>query len=139
VFAHEHTGLLTTGEREALELSFNLGSHADDPNVLTATSTLEMGIDIGDLSTTMLSSIPPSVASYLQRIGRAGRKTGTALVLAIINQRPHDLFFYARPSELLDGRIDSPGCWLDASAVLVRCWCGNIWPTASTKRSRPVC
>ena len=120
VFAHEHTGLLTTGEREALELSFNLGSHADDPNVLTATSTLEMGIDIGDLSTTMLSSIPPTVASYLQRIGRAGRKTGTALVLAIINQRPHDLFFYARPSELLDGRIDSPGCWLDASAVLVR-------------------
>jgi DEAD/DEAH box helicase domain-containing protein len=120
VFAHEHTGLLTTGEREALELSFNLGSHADDPNVLTATSTLEMGIDIGDLSTTMLSSIPPSVASYLQRIGRAGRKTGTALVLAVINQRPHDLFFYARPSELLDGRIESPGCWLDASAVLVR-------------------
>ena len=120
VFAHEHTGLLATGEREALEYSFNKGGHADDPNVLTATSTLEMGIDIGDLSTTMLCSIPPTTASYLQRIGRAGRKTGTALVLTVINQRPHDLFFYARPDALISGEVEPPGCWLDASAVLVR-------------------
>ncbi|WP_257263618.1 DEAD/DEAH box helicase [Endozoicomonas sp. ONNA2] len=120
VFAHEHTGLLTTDERENLEMSFNAGGHGDDPNVLTATSTLEMGIDIGDLSTTMLCSIPPSTASYLQRIGRAGRKTGTALVLSVINQRPHDLFFYARPEDLLCGDVEPPGCWLDASAVLVR-------------------
>lgn len=120
VFAHEHTGLLATAEREALEYSFNQRSHADDPNVLTATSTLEMGIDIGDLSTTMLCSIPPTTASYLQRIGRAGRKTGTALVLSVINQRPHDLFFYARPEALISGDVEPPGCWLDASAVLVR-------------------
>jgi DEAD/DEAH box helicase domain-containing protein len=120
VFAHEHTGLLNTEERENLELEFNGGAHADAPNVLTATSTLEMGIDIGDFSTTMLCSIPPTAASYLQRIGRAGRKTGTALVLSIINQRPHDLFFYARPQALLAGEIDPPGCWLDASAMLVR-------------------
>lgn len=120
VFAQEHTGLLSTPEREALEISFNHGDHADDPNVLTATSTLEMGIDIGDLSTTMLCSIPPTTASYLQRIGRAGRSTGTALVVAVINQRPHDLFFFARPFEMLSGRIEPPGCWLDASAVLVR-------------------
>ncbi|WP_300348613.1 DEAD/DEAH box helicase [uncultured Alcanivorax sp.] len=120
VFAHEHTGLLATPEREALEYSFNKGNHADDPNVLTATSTLEMGIDIGDLSTTMLCSIPPTTASYLQRIGRAGRKTGTALVLTVINQRPHDLFFYSRPDALISGDIEPPGCWLDASAVLVR-------------------
>jgi DEAD/DEAH box helicase domain-containing protein len=120
VFAFEHTGLLTTEEREALEMQFNAGGHADDPNVLTATSTLEMGIDIGDLSSTMLCSVPPSVASYLQRIGRAGRSTGTALILSIINQKPHDLFFYARPNELLNGDVEAPGCWLDATAVIVR-------------------
>ncbi|MEI6415902.1 MAG: helicase-related protein, partial [Pseudomonadota bacterium] len=120
VFAREHTGLLTTLEREALEYQFNHGGHADDPNVLTATSTLEMGIDIGDLSSTLLCSIPPTTASYLQRIGRAGRSTGTALVLAVINQRPHDLFFFGRPQEMLAGHIEPPGCWLDASAVLVR-------------------
>jgi DEAD/DEAH box helicase domain-containing protein len=120
VFAQEHTGLLTTEEREELERRFNGARHADDPNVITATSTLEMGIDIGDLSTTMLCSVPPTTASYLQRIGRAGRSTGTALVVSVINQRPHDLFFFARPAEMLAGKIEPPGCWLDASAMLVR-------------------
>jgi len=130
VFAHEHTGLLTTQEREALEFAFNRGGHADDPNVLIATSTLEMGIDIGDLSTTLLCSVPPSVASYLQRIGRAGRRTGTALLLTIINQRPHDLFFFSRPDDLLRGEVDPPGCWLDASAVLVRQFLAYCFDTA---------
>ena len=120
VVASEHTGLLATEEREKLERSFARSEHTDDPNVLTCTSTLEMGIDIGDLSSTMLCSIPPSTASYLQRIGRAGRATGTALIVSVVNQRPHDLFFYARPAEMLRGKVDPPGCWLDASAVLVR-------------------
>ena len=120
VVASEHTGLLATEDRERLELEFSRTEHTDDPNVLTCTSTLEMGIDIGDLSSTMLCSIPPSTASYLQRIGRAGRSTGTALIVSVVNQRPHDLFFYGRPAEMLRGKVDPPGCWLDASAVLVR-------------------
>ncbi len=120
VVASEHTGLLATADREALEKNFSYSLHTDDPNVLTCTSTLEMGIDIGDLSSTMLCSIPPSTASYLQRIGRAGRSTGTALIISVVNQRPHDLFFYGRPAEMLRGKVDPPGCWLDASAVLVR-------------------
>ena len=120
VVASEHTGLLATEERERLEHDFSHMEHTDNPNVLTCTSTLEMGIDIGDLSSTMLCSIPPSTASYLQRIGRAGRATGTALIVSVVNQRPHDLFFYGRPAEMLRGKVDPPGCWLDASAVLVR-------------------
>lgn len=120
VVANEHTGLLATEEREVLERTFAKTEHADDPNVLTCTSTLEMGIDIGDLSSTMLCSIPPTTASYLQRIGRAGRATGTALIISVINHQPHDLFFYARPVEMLRGKVDPPGCWVDASAVLVR-------------------
>ena len=101
VVAQEHTGLLGTKEREELEKSFAAMKHADDPNILTCTSTLEMGINIGDLSSTMLCSIPPNTSSYLQRIGRAGRATGTALIVSFVNQQPHDLFFYARPTEML--------------------------------------
>jgi DEAD/DEAH box helicase domain-containing protein len=120
VYATEHTGLLTNAERQDVERRFGDRKGADDPNVLTCTSTLEMGIDIGDLSTTMLCSIPPSTANYLQRIGRAGRTTGTALILSIINQRPHDLYFFARPDQMLKGEVEPPGCWLDAAAVLTR-------------------
>ena len=59
VYASEHTGLLTNEERENLEHRFARRDSADDPNIITCTSTLEMGIDIGDLSTTMLCSVPP--------------------------------------------------------------------------------
>ena len=131
VIAREHTGLLATEEREQLERNFIRNTHTDDPNVLTCTSTLEMGIDIGDLSSTMLCAIPPSTASYLQRIGRAGRATGTALIVSVINQRPHDLFFYGRPAEMLRGKVDPPGCWLDASAVLVRQYLAYCFDSAT--------
>jgi DEAD/DEAH box helicase domain-containing protein len=125
VVASEHTGLLATEERETLEKDFARGRHTDDPNVLTCTSTLEMGIDIGDLSSTMLCSIPPNTANYLQRIGRAGRATGTALIVAVVNQRPHDLFFYGRPAEMLRGKVDPPGCWL-SSCFRIRSRCRSL-------------
>jgi DEAD/DEAH box helicase domain-containing protein len=131
VVAQEHTGLLSTDERETLEERFAKTVHAYDPNVLTCTSTLEMGIDIGDLSSTMLCSMPLNTANYLQRIGWAGRATGTALIVSVVNQRPHDLFFYARPSEMLRGRVDPPACWLDASAVLVRQYLGYCFDRAT--------
>ncbi|MFH1138027.1 MAG: DEAD/DEAH box helicase [Pseudomonadota bacterium] len=130
VVACEHTGLLATEEREKLESDFAAMAHFDDPNVLTCTSTLEMGIDIGDLSSTMLCSIPPSTASYLQRIGRAGRATGTALIVSVVNQRPHDLFFFARPLDMIKGRVEPPGCRLDASAVLARQYLGYCFDSA---------
>ncbi len=137
VVASEHTGLLETDEREKVESRFKRRSHEDDPNVLTCTSTLEMGIDIGDLSTAMLCSIPPDTASYLQRIGRAGRATGTALIVSVVNQRPHDLFFYARPVEMLKGKVDPPGCWLDASAVLVRQYLGFCFDSGTREGTLP--
>lgn len=137
VVAEEHTGLLATEHREQIEKSFRESVHADDPNVLTCTSTLEMGIDIGDLSSTMLCSIPPNTASYLQRIGRAGRATGTALIVSVVNQRPHDLFFYARPAEMLKGKVNPPGCWLDASAVLVRQYMGFCFDSATRDGKLP--
>ncbi|MGB3676092.1 MAG: hypothetical protein WA988_16795, partial [Candidatus Nanopelagicales bacterium] len=52
----EHTGLLKRAPREDLEAAFKAGTAPDAPNVLTATPTLEMGIDIGDLSSVMLTS-----------------------------------------------------------------------------------
>lgn len=137
VVAEEHTGLLATDEREQVEKNFKARNHEDDPNVLTCTSTLEMGIDIGDLSSTMLCSMPPNTASYLQRIGRAGRATGTALIISVVNQQPHDLFFYARPVEMLKGKVDPPGCWLDASAVLVRQYLGFCFDTGTREGTLP--
>lgn len=133
IFAAEHTGLLEREAREDLERHFKAGA-ADrkpwDPNLLSCTPTLEMGIDIGDLSSVILCSVPPAQANYLQRIGRAGRRDGNALNLTVANARPHDLYFFAAPEEMIAGRVESPGVFLDASAVLERqltAFCFDRW------------
>ncbi len=120
IIAREHTGLLTRKDRERLENQFIHDGPRSHPNLLSATSTLEMGINIGDLSTVLLCSVPPEPANYLQRIGRAGRRDGNALVAAIVNGTPHDLYFYGEPGEMLQGRVTPPGCYLDAGAILSR-------------------
>ncbi|PHV63128.1 Zn-binding domain-containing protein [Cyanobacterium aponinum] len=136
IFAREHTGLLSREVREELENRFIQGDRKTDPNLLSATSTLEMGIDIGDLSSVLLCSIPPNQANYQQRVGRAGRRDGNALISAIANGTPHDLYFWANPLKMLDGGVNPPGSYLDASAILQRqltAYCLDRWVVADNK------
>ncbi|HEX4862496.1 MAG TPA: DEAD/DEAH box helicase [Acidimicrobiales bacterium] len=74
-------GSLGVGERRQAEAAFR-----DERDcVIVATSTLELGIDVGDLDRVIQVDAPPSVASFLQRLGRTGRRPGAsrgALVLA---------------------------------------------------------
>ncbi|EGK08137.1 DEAD/DEAH box helicase domain protein, partial [Desmospora sp. 8437] len=94
---------------------------AEQPiNVLVCTPTMEMGIDIGDLSTVFLSDVPPGIANRVQRVGRAGRSTGTALISQLFRDTPHDQYFWQTPRELLQGRVETPVCRLDAPEVLKR-------------------
>ena len=143
IFAREHTGLLNRTEREKLELEFKaVGKNRYPwyPNLLSCTPTLEMGIDIGNLSSLVLCSVPPAQANYLQRIGRAGRRDGNALNLTVANARPHDLYFFAEPKEMLAGYIDSPGIYLDASAVLERqftAYCFDRWIAKDPRAAIP--
>ena len=121
IHAAEHTGLLNGEDRAKLEQQFKSDERKPgDVNVLACTPTLEMGIDIGDLSTVILSSIPPSQAQYIQRAGRAGRRDGNSLVLAVANGKQHDLYFYQRPTDMLAGTVEPPHIFLEATAVLER-------------------
>ena len=98
--------------------------------MLSATPTLELGIDIGDLSTVVLCSVPPAQQNYVQRIGRAGRRDGNAFTLTVATARPHDLYFYEEPIDMLGGRVEPPGVFLNASAVLERqltAFCFDGW------------
>ncbi|MBR5902083.1 DEAD/DEAH box helicase [bacterium] len=142
--AREHTGLLERENREALEYDFKRKKDSSkmwDPNVLSCTPTLEMGIDIGDLSSIVLCSVPPAQAQFLQRTGRAGRKDGNALTLAIASAKPHDSYFYSEPLEMIEGNVVSPKIFLKASAVLERqfvAYCMDTWVKAgATEDSIP--
>jgi DEAD/DEAH box helicase domain-containing protein len=130
IVAAEHTGLLKREDRELLEERFMHSSSPWDPNLISCTPTLEMGIDIGDLSSLILCSVPPGQANYLQRIGRAGRRDGNALSVTVANGKPHDLYFFAEPREMLAGDVEPPGTFLDAPAVLERqlsAYCFDRW------------
>lgn len=142
--AREHTGLLERDDRETLEIDFKRKKDTTqiwDPNVLSCTPTLEMGIDIGDLSTVILCSMPPAQSQFLQRTGRAGRKDGNALTLAVAAARPHDLFFYADPLDMMEGNVVPPKIFLKASAVLERqfvAYCMDSWvKRGATEQSIP--
>ncbi len=120
VFAEEHTGLLQRAEREQLEERFSAGTAPGAPNLLVCTPTLELGVDVGDLSAVTLCSVPPTTANTLQRVGRAGRKTGNAFCFTQALARPHDLYFQAAPQEMIAGEVRPPGCFLDAPEMLKR-------------------
>ncbi len=127
VVAREHTSLLDVDKRLEYERQFRDGaSNPDAPNVLVATPTLEMGIDIGDLSCVMLASLPTSVSSYLQRVGRAGRLTGNSLVLAFVRGRGEHLPKLHDPLSVINGEVRPPATFLDAEEILQRQYVAHL-------------
>lgn len=130
IFSAEHTGLLSREGREKLEDSFKHRKLLTDPNLLSCTPTLEMGIDIGGLSSAILCSVPPNQANYLQRIGRAGRKDGNSFLLTVASGTAHDQYFYADPKDMISGNVSAPYIYLNAPAVLERqfvAFCFDTW------------
>lgn len=143
IYAREHTGLLERGEREALEKDFKEHPHSNSVNVLSATSTLEMGIDIGDLNVMGNTNVAPKPSNFLQRVGRAGRKEGSALVLNYAHSgEPHDMYYYTYPNEMMEGEVTTPGCFLEAKDILKRhffAYCIDSWISDNAYHELPHC
>jgi DEAD/DEAH box helicase domain-containing protein len=136
----EHTGLLDREEREWIEnrfMSVSPERRSTDPNLLSCTPTLEMGVNIGDLASVVLCSVPPATSNYVQRVGRAGRKEGAAVSLTIASAQPHDLYYFEQPEDMMAGEIRPPGTFLNAPAVLERqltAYCLDRWSEQTNPR-----
>lgn len=138
VVAREHTSLLDDETRLAYENGFKgSDTHPDSPNVLVATPTLEMGIDIGDLSAVFLSSLPRTVAAYLQRVGRAGRLTGNALDLAYLTGRGEQLPKLGDPLSVINGEVRPPATYLRAEEILRRQFTAHLADEFARDTARP--
>ncbi|MBR7829900.1 DUF1998 domain-containing protein [Actinospica sp. MGRD01-02] len=137
IIAREHTAQLNTAQSdevfsraEQYELLFqDVNVTLPGPteqqqpaiDVLSCTTTMEVGIDIGSLSGVALRNMPPSRANYQQRAGRAGRRgNAVATVIAFGSADTHDDHYFRDPAAMIRGEVEDPSLTMDNDEIARR-------------------
>ncbi len=115
--AEEHTAQWRPEEAGKVQDRFVRG----EVNLLSCSTTFELGVDLGSLQIVLMRNVPPSASNYLQRAGRAGRRTDTvAIAFTFAQRRSHDLSHYSDPTCLVAGHIRPPVVTVENEKIVRR-------------------
>lgn len=113
----EHSAQLSSEQLEKYENLFKSGKI----NVLSCSTTMEMGVDIGGMAAVVMNNVPPHPANYLQRAGRAGRRSeAAAIAYTLCKTDPHNRRVFRQPDWAFNTQIAAPKVSLSSAKIVMR-------------------
>jgi hypothetical protein len=117
LWGEEHSAQLAPEENKRRQFLFRDGGR----NLLSSTTTMELGIDIGGLNGVLLGNVPPGRANHMQRAGRAGRRSdGSSVVVTFARGRAFDREVFLDFREFLKRPLRRPVVFLDRGRFVRR-------------------